>query len=99
MPQGSTLRLQQLLAMLGYLPLRFHYAGQGPGVRTAGQQDAAIKPPPAASPGATRTRPSALRNMWAPGTFGVMTKGAIMAFENDQGMTADGVAGPRCGRR
>ena len=24
----------------------------------------------------------------------MMTKGALMAFENDHGMTADGVAGP-----
>jgi lipoprotein-anchoring transpeptidase ErfK/SrfK len=32
--------------------------------------------------------------MWAPGTFGEMTRGAIMAFENSNGMTADGIAGP-----
>ena len=31
--------------------------------------------------------------MWAPGTFGEMTKAAIMAFENSDGMTADGVPG------
>ena len=44
-PQGTTLRLQQLLAVLGYLPLRFHYAGTGPGPSTANQLDAAVKPP------------------------------------------------------
>jgi peptidoglycan hydrolase-like protein with peptidoglycan-binding domain len=32
--------------------------------------------------------------MWAPGTFGEMTKGAIMAFQNDHGITPDGDAGP-----
>jgi lipoprotein-anchoring transpeptidase ErfK/SrfK len=31
--------------------------------------------------------------MWQPGSAGEMTKGAVMAFENDHGMTADGVAG------
>ena len=47
----------------------------------------------AASAGATRTRPSALKSEWQPGAFGGMTKGAIMAFENNHDMTADGVAG------
>jgi lipoprotein-anchoring transpeptidase ErfK/SrfK len=32
--------------------------------------------------------------MWQPGTAGEMTRGAVMAFQNDQGLTADGVAGP-----
>jgi peptidoglycan hydrolase-like protein with peptidoglycan-binding domain len=32
--------------------------------------------------------------MWAPGSFGEVTKGALMAFQNDHGMTADGVPGP-----
>ena len=32
--------------------------------------------------------------MWQPGTSGVMTRGAVMAFENDHGITPDGVAGP-----
>jgi hypothetical protein len=38
--------------------------------------------------------PASLRSMWAPGTSGTMTRGAIMAFENDHGITPDGVAGP-----
>ena len=93
-PPGSTLRLQQLLAVLGYLPLRFQYAGTGPGPSTAGQEAAAIKPPAGNFTWRYPNIPSALRNMWAPGTSGEMTRGAIMAFENDSGMTADGDAGP-----
>ena len=42
--RGSTLRLQQLLAMLGYLPLRFRYAGTGPRPDRPGQLEAAVKP-------------------------------------------------------
>jgi peptidoglycan hydrolase-like protein with peptidoglycan-binding domain len=38
--------------------------------------------------------PSALASMWAPGTFGEMTKGAIMAFENTNGMNVDGLPSP-----
>src|SRR5205807_1359863 len=34
------------------------------------------------------------KSMWSPGTAGTMTQGALMAFENDHAITADGVAGP-----
>jgi lipoprotein-anchoring transpeptidase ErfK/SrfK len=94
-PPGTTLRLQQLLAVLGYLPLRFHYAGTGPGPNTVNQLDAAVKPPAGSFGWRYPNTPSALVNMWAPGRFGEMTRGAIMAFENNNGMTADGVAGPQ----
>jgi hypothetical protein len=94
-PQGSPVRLQQLLAVLGYLPLRFQYAGTGPGPSTAGQEDAAIKPPAGTFAWRYPNTPSALRNMWAPGTLGEMTRGAVMMFEDQHGMTADGVPGPQ----
>jgi peptidoglycan hydrolase-like protein with peptidoglycan-binding domain len=94
-PGGTTLRLQQLLAVLGYLPLRFHYDGTGPGPSTANQLDAAIKAPAGKFDWRYPNTPSALVNMWAPGTFGTMTKGAIMMFEDQHGMTADGVPGPQ----
>jgi hypothetical protein len=94
-PQGTTVRLQQLLAVLGYLPLRFHYDGGGPGRSTAAQLDAAIKPPAGHFSWRYSSTPSALVNMWAPGTFGEMTKGAIMAFEDSNGLTPDGDPGPQ----
>ncbi len=91
-PTGSTLRLQQLLANLGYLPLQFN--GAHVAATPAAQEVAAIKPPQGSFGWRWGSVPSALKAMWAPGTSGEMTRGAIMAFENDQGMTADGVAGP-----
>ncbi len=94
-PPGTTLRLQQLLAVLGYLPLRFHYDGTGPGPSTTNQLDAAVKAPAGSFSWRYPNTPAALRNMWAPGTSGEMTKGAIMAFENNNGMTADGIPGPQ----
>ena len=94
-PGGNPLRLQQLLAVLGYLPLRFHYDGNGPGPSTTNQLEAAIKPPAGHFTWRYPNTPSALVNMWAPGTFGTMTKGAIMMFEDQHGMTADGVPGPQ----
>jgi lipoprotein-anchoring transpeptidase ErfK/SrfK len=90
-PPGSTLRLQQLLSQLGYLPLTFN----GPSVAHTPQAqiEAAISPPAGHFGWRYGNEPSALRSMWQPGTAGIMTKGAVMAFENDQGMTTDGVAG------
>ena len=44
-PGGSTLRLQQILALLHYLPLNFHYRGKGVGLTAADQIEAAVKPP------------------------------------------------------
>jgi len=87
---GSTLRLQQLLAQLGYLPLKFN----GPHVarNPVAQENAAIKPPAGNFSWGYADVPQALRSFWAPGASGVMTQGALMAFENDHGMLADGVA-------
>ncbi len=93
-PPGSTLGLQELLAQLGYLPLDFHYpGGQAPHTAQA-LEDAAIHPPKTGFTWRWGNIPSGLRSMWAPGVSGVMTKGAVMAFENDHGMNTDGVAGP-----
>jgi peptidoglycan hydrolase-like protein with peptidoglycan-binding domain len=94
-PPGSTVRIQQMLSLLGYLPFKFRYAGQGVGLSTQDQLNAAIHPPKGSFDWRYPNVPSALHNMWAPGSAGVMTKGAIMAFENDHGMTADGVPGPQ----
>src|SRR5581483_6445181 len=38
--------------------------------------------------------PAALMAMWSPGAAGEVTRGAVMAFENDHGLAADGDAGP-----
>ena len=91
-PPGSTLRLQQLLATLGYLPLSFK--GAAVGSSPLAQENAAIAPPHGSFDWRYGNVPSALRSMWQAGTSGVMTRGAVMAFENDHGMTPDGVPGP-----
>jgi hypothetical protein len=93
-PPGSNTRLQQLLAVLGYLPLRFTYSGTSPGHTIAGQEAAAVKPPAGTFDWRYPNTPAALKSMWAPGTFGEMTKGAIMAFQNTNGLAVDGSPGP-----
>jgi peptidoglycan hydrolase-like protein with peptidoglycan-binding domain len=94
-PPGSAVRMQQMLSLLGYLPFKFNYAGPGVGLSTQEQLNAAIHPPRGKFDWRYPNVPSALQKMWAPGSAGVMTKGAIMAFETDHDMTADGVPGPQ----
>lgn len=94
-PAGSTVRLQQILAELGYLPLTFNYAGAGPGTTVADQEAAAVDPPKGTFGWRWSSTPAALRGQWQAGAYGTMTKGAVMTFEDQHGMTADGVAGPQ----
>jgi peptidoglycan hydrolase-like protein with peptidoglycan-binding domain len=88
---GSTLRLQQLLAELGYLPVTFT-----PSIPEATSANL-VTSFPAAGSWAWRypSTPASLKAAWTPGTAGVMTKGAVMAFESDHGQAADGVPGPQ----
>ena len=91
-PPGSSVRLQQLLANLGYLPLSFK--GTDVPNTTSAQEGAAVSAPKGTFSWRYSNTPSTLRNMWKAGAFGVMTKGAVMAFEDDHGMVTDGVPGP-----
>jgi peptidoglycan hydrolase-like protein with peptidoglycan-binding domain len=93
-PGGSPVRLQQMLSLLNYLPLKFHYAGSGVGLSPQAQLAAAVDPPAGKFAWRYANTPSALRDMWQPGALGTVTRGALMAFESDHGLTADGVAGP-----
>jgi hypothetical protein len=92
-PPGSASRLQQLLALLGYLPVNFQYSGGAVPLTPQAQEQAAVQPPAGTFEWRWGNVPGALRSMWKPGTAGTMTKGALMAFENDHNMTADGVPG------
>ena len=78
----STLRLQEILAQLGYLPLTWTPAAGGsvPGDNPQGQLAAAYDPPAgtfAWQPG----YPSSLHSLWAQGSDNTVDTGAISAFE------------------
>jgi L,D-transpeptidase catalytic domain len=93
-PHGSTLRLQQLLAQLGYLPVSFHEHGASVALTPEAEQTAAVNPPAGSFHWRYGSVPSALHGFWQPGSFGELTRGAVMALENRHEMTADGEAGP-----
>jgi peptidoglycan hydrolase-like protein with peptidoglycan-binding domain len=91
-PAGSTTRLQQILANLGYLPLSFKTSGAPVKPTLAAEMKAAVHAPAGSFTWRYGNTPSQLRSEWSPGAAGVMTQGAVMAFENNNGMIADGVA-------
>ncbi|MHB8221136.1 MAG: L,D-transpeptidase family protein [Acidimicrobiales bacterium] len=86
---GSTLRLQQLLAELGYLPVTFT-----PTAPLASPQQEA-DPQPGTFGWRWPNQPASLTSQWTPGTFGVMTKGAVMNFETQHGLATTGAPGPQ----
>ncbi len=82
----AVLRLQQLLANTGYLPLRFEPRGRAP--------DSPVAP----RAGRFRWRfapPGELAAQFARGEYGTATRGAVMAFQSANGLGVDGVVGPR----
>ena len=87
MAEGSTLRLQQLLAQLGYLPVSFTPAGPLPAPQEAAQ-------PQQGSFGWRWNEPAPLVSQWTVGTPNVITTGAVMTFESRHNMKTDGLAGP-----
>jgi hypothetical protein len=92
-PGGSTLRLQQLLAQLGYLPVRFREQGAPVALTPQAQETAAVNPPPGTFTWRYGNVPSTLHGFWRAGASGELTRGAVMALENQHEMTADGEAG------
>jgi peptidoglycan hydrolase-like protein with peptidoglycan-binding domain len=86
---GSVLRLQQLLAELGYLPLSFTPTTP----MTSLTQEADVQQGTFAW--RWPDQPNALTSLWSAGETNVITKGAIMDFEDQHGLTTDGVAGPQ----
>jgi hypothetical protein len=122
---GSVLRLQQLLAELGYLPLAFDRGAQGgaptttttapstssttthAATTTAFISSSALGAEPITSEAISTNpkrgqfvwkypnTPAALQAQWQVGTYNLITKGAVMAFEGDHGLGVDGVPGPQ----
>ncbi|MCL6631420.1 MAG: L,D-transpeptidase family protein [Alicyclobacillus herbarius] len=90
---AAVLRLQQILARLGYLPLVWN--GKNAANDAYGDELLALKHPPQGSwSWRYASIPSTLRQMWQPGQYNVMVKGAVMTFQEVHHLTIDGIAGP-----
>ncbi len=86
---GSTLRLQQLLAELGYLPVTFTPASPLTSPTQEGNDQVG------SFTWRWPNQPLSLLTLWTPGTNNVITQGAVMNFESQNGLKPDGVAGPQ----
>jgi hypothetical protein len=91
----STLRLQEILAQLGYLPLTWTPAAGAAGVNTASAaaQLSAAYAPPAGTFQWQEGYPAQLHSFWAQGQANTLDRGAIMGFEADHGLPVDGTVG------
>jgi len=93
----STLRLQQILVQLGYLPLTFTPSDPATGTISASDANAQVSAaydPPAGTFTFQPGYPTALTSQWQPGTDNILVDGAVRAFEYNAGLTMDGDAGP-----
>jgi peptidoglycan hydrolase-like protein with peptidoglycan-binding domain len=97
-PEGSTLRLQQLLAQLGYLPVDWQPSTGAASLSAHAQLAAALSPPPGQFVWRFLNTPPELRSLWLPGRPNQITRGAVMAFEHNHDLAVDAIAGPRVWR-
>jgi peptidoglycan hydrolase-like protein with peptidoglycan-binding domain len=90
----STLRLQQLLSQLGYLPFTWKPTSHTViNPENASAELAAAYHAPAGTFSWTGDYPSNLTDQWQAGSGNILDTGAIRAFESVQGLTMDGYAG------
>jgi peptidoglycan hydrolase-like protein with peptidoglycan-binding domain len=91
----STLRLQQLLAQLGYLPLTWN-ADSAAVINPADAKAelAAAYSAPAGTFSWQSGYPWSLTSQWKAGSGNILQVGAVRAFESVHNLTMDGSAGP-----
>jgi peptidoglycan hydrolase-like protein with peptidoglycan-binding domain len=94
----SSLALADLLGQLGYLPGSWHVPNLGlqvasklgsAGSGLAGALQLAYDPPPG-SMSLEQGYPASLARLWNPGTYNVILRGAVMAFQSGHNMTING---------
>jgi hypothetical protein len=93
-PLGTTLRLEQLLAVEGYLPVNWNPAGDPVPRTAAAQYAAAIAPPRGSFSWRYPNTPAELKALWSVGKTTQTTRGAVMMFEHEHGLAVDAIAGP-----
>jgi hypothetical protein len=92
---ASFLRLQQLLAEEGYLPLDWTPAADDAAHTVRAQLEAAIDPPDGHFDWRYPNTPAELQALWRPGEPNTIVRGAVMMFEDEHDLAVDGIAGAR----
>ena len=91
----STMRLQEVLSQLGYLPLTWTQKPKTAAISpsNANAELFAAYQAPAGAFSWKSGYPSALTDQWKAGSANILDVGAVRAFESVTGLTMDGVAG------
>jgi hypothetical protein len=98
-PPGSILRLQQLLAQAGYLPLDWHPTGADVARTPGAEAQAAVDAPSGTFTWRYGDTPHQLQALWSAGQENTVTRGALMKFEDENDMTVDGLPGAAVWRK
>src|SRR5439155_10687766 len=94
-PPGSILRLQQLLAEAGYLPLNWTPSGVPVARTPRAEVQAAVDPPKGRFSWRYPNTPAELRALWSEGRPNQIIRGAVMMFEDTHRLDVDAIPGAR----
>jgi len=92
---ASFLRLQQLLAEEGYLPLEWTPTSGDARQTMRSELGAAVDPPDGTFHWSYPHTPHELQMLWKPGKPNAITRGAVMMFQDEHQLAVDGIAGPK----
>ena len=92
---ASFLRLQQLLAQEGYLPLAWSPREAEVPRTMAAELRAATGPPRGTFSWRYPNTPHELVSLWKTGEPNEIVRGAVMMFQHDHGLAVDAIAGPQ----
>jgi peptidoglycan hydrolase-like protein with peptidoglycan-binding domain len=92
---ASFLRLQQLLAQAGYLPLAWTPTGTEVQRTMRSELAAAVDAPAGQFQWGYPNIPPELEALWKPGVPNEITRGAVMMFEDEHHLPVDAIAGPK----
>jgi lipoprotein-anchoring transpeptidase ErfK/SrfK len=90
----SVLRLHQLLAEVGYLPVDWTPDGADVPRDEQAQAEAAVNPPRGSFSWRYGNTPRELTSQWQPDARSDITRGAIMTFQDTHHLAVDSFAGP-----
>jgi lipoprotein-anchoring transpeptidase ErfK/SrfK len=93
-PPGSTLRLHQLLAQAGYLPLIWTHTGASVARTPRAEVAAAVNPPKGTFRWRYANTPPELRALWSEENPNQITRGAVMMFQDVHQLDVDALPGP-----
>ena len=92
---GTILRLEQLLAQAGYLPVRWAAAADQAPPTTHTELAATAEPPAGRFHWRYPNTPHELRALWRTGKWNEIVRGAVMMFEDEHHLDVDGFVGPK----